>query len=549
MGYIHGGKVVAKALRAENVPFIFTLCGGHVMSIYDGCLDEGIRVIDVRHEQTAGHAADGWARVTGQPGVAGVTAGPGVTGAVTAVASAHRANVPMICIGGQGPRAFQDMGSLQDMNHVELMRPITKWSVSVPSANRLAEYVATAFRKATTNVPGPVFLEMPIDLLFEQVDEEQVVFPRQYRTEAGIAGDPRAIEKAFELLRKAEHPLAIVGSQYWFSKNREAYGKFVDTFQMPIYVNGAARGSLPPGHPHFFQQTRKDALKGADVVLIFGTPLDFRLGYGRPSHINASAKLIHVDLDGGELGRNRACEVGIIGDTGVVMSQLTELAESEGFQSSRYQPWVSTLRTLENDKWEKMQPQMNSDADPIDPLRACKEIDSVVDDDTFIIGDGGDFVGTAAYTVRPRKPGHWLDPGPLGTLGVGPGYAMAAKLAHPKSKGFILYGDGAFGLHAMEFEAMVRQKINVIGIIGNDAAWMQIRRGQEQLYGTERSVASALSHTRYDRVVEALGGHGEYVEKARDIRPALERAIASGKPALVNIKLGRSDFRKDSVSV
>lgn len=549
MGYIHGGKVVAKALRAENVPFIFTLCGGHVMSIYDGCLDEGIRVIDVRHEQTAGHAADGWARVTGQPGVAMVTAGPGLTDAVTAVASAHRANVPMICIGGQGPRAFQDMGSLQDMNHVELMRPITKWSVSVPSANRLAEYVATAFRKATTNVPGPVFLEMPIDLLFEQVDEEQVVFPRQYRTEAGIAGDPRAIEKAFELLRKAEHPLAIVGSQYWFSKNREAYGKFVDTFQMPIYVNGAARGSLPPGHPHFFQQTRKDALKGADVVLIFGTPLDFRLGYGRPSHINASAKLIHVDLDGGELGRNRACEVGIIGDTGVVMSQLTELAESEGFQSSRYQPWVSTLRTLENDKWEKMQPQMNSDADPIDPLRACKEIDSVVDDDTFIIGDGGDFVGTAAYTVRPRKPGHWLDPGPLGTLGVGPGYAMAAKLANPKSKVFILYGDGAFGLHAMEFEAMVRQKINVIGIIGNDAAWMQIRRGQEQLYGTERSVASALSHTRYDRVVEALGGHGEYVEKARDIRPALERAIASGKPALVNIKLGRSDFRKDSVSV
>ncbi|MBK7728578.1 MAG: acetolactate synthase [Gammaproteobacteria bacterium] len=549
MGYIHGGKVVAKALRAENVPFIFTLCGGHVMSIYDGCLDEGIRVIDVRHEQTAGHAADGWARVTGQPGVAVVTAGPGLTDAVTAVASAHRANVPMICIGSQGPRAFQDMGSLQDMNHVELMRPITKWSVSVPSANRLAEYVATAFRKATTNVPGPVFLEMPIDLLFEQVDEEQVVFPRQYRTEAGIAGDPRAIEKAFELLRKAEHPLAIVGSQYWFSKNREAYGKFVDTFQMPIYVNGAARGSLPPGHPHFFQQTRKDALKGADVVLIFGTPLDFRLGYGRPSHINASAKLIHVDLDGGELGRNRACEVGIIGDTGVVMSQLTELAESEGFQSSRYQPWVSTLRTLENDKWEKMQPQMNSDADPIDPLRACKEIDSVVDDDTFIIGDGGDFVGTAAYTVRPRKPGHWLDPGPLGTLGVGPGYAMAAKLANPKSKVFILYGDGAFGLHAMEFEAMVRQKINVIGIIGNDAAWMQIRRGQEQLYGTERSVASALSHTRYDRVVEALGGHGEYVEKARDIRPALERAIASGKPALVNIKLGRSDFRKDSVSV
>ncbi|MGH7819040.1 MAG: thiamine pyrophosphate-binding protein, partial [Candidatus Binatia bacterium] len=204
MGYIHGGKVVARALRAENVPFIFTLCGGHVMSIYDGCLDEGIGVIDVRHEQTAGHAADGWARVTGNPGVAIVTAGPGLTDAVTAVASAHRASVPMIIIGGQGPRIYQDMGSLQDMNHVELMRPITKWSVSVPDARRLAEYVATAFRKATTNVPGPVFLEMPLDLLFEQVEEEKAVFPTKYRTQAGIAGDPRAIEQAFGLLRTSE---------------------------------------------------------------------------------------------------------------------------------------------------------------------------------------------------------------------------------------------------------------------------------------------------------------------------------------------------------
>lgn len=549
MGYVHGGKIVARALRAENVPFIFTLCGGHVMSIYDGCLDEGIGVIDVRHEQTAGHAADGWARVTGQPGVAVVTAGPGLTDAVTAVASAHRANVPMILIGGQGPRVYADMGSLQDMNHVELMRSITKWSVSVPEARRLGEYVATAFRKATTNVPGPVFLEMPLDLLFEQVDEDQAIFPVQYRTDAGIAGDPRALERAFALLRTAEHPMAIVGSQLWWSRNREAFPRFVEKFALPIYVNGAARGSLPPNHPYFFQQTRKDALKGADVVLIFGTPLDFRLGYGRESHIHPAAKIIQVDLDGGEPGRNRACEVGIIGDTGIVMAQLTDLAESEGLEPGLYQAWLRELRRRETEKWEKMQPSLNSDAEPIDPLRACKEIDAVVDDDSILIGDGGDFVATASYTVRPRKPGHWLDPGPLGTLGVGPGYAMAAKLARPQSRVFILYGDGSFGLHGMEFEAMVRQKINVIGIVGNDAAWMQIRRGQEQVYGVERSVASALSLARYDRVVEALGGHGEFVEKPKDLRPALERAIASGKPALVNIKIGRSDFRKDAISV
>jgi acetolactate synthase-1/2/3 large subunit len=441
------------------------------------------------------------------------------------------------------------MGSLQDMNHVDLMRPITKWSVSVPAARRLAEYVAIAFRKATTNVPGPVFLEMPLDLLFDNVDEADAVFPKQYRTEAGIAGDPRAVEQAFALLQSAERPMAIVGSQYWWSRRREAYEPFVDTFGIPIYVNGAARGSLPPGHPYFFQQTRKEALKNADVVLIFGTPLDFRIGYGRESHINPQAKLIQVDLDGNEPGRNRACEVGIIGDTGVVMEQLTTLAREGRLQNSVYRPWVQDLRRRESEKWEKMQPAMNSDAAPIDPLRACKEIDALVDDDTIIIGDGGDFVGTAAYTVRPRKPGHWLDPGPLGTLGVGPGYAMAAKLARPKSNVIILYGDGAFGLHGMEFEAMARQKINVVGIVGNDAAWMQIRRGQEQLYGAERAVASSLTLARYDRVVEALGGHGEYVEQPQDLRPAIERALGAGKPALVNIKIARSDFRKDAISV
>jgi acetolactate synthase-1/2/3 large subunit len=435
------------------------------------------------------------------------------------------------------------------MNHLDLMRPITKWAASVPEARRLPEYVAAAFRKATTNVPGPVFLEMPLDLLFDQVEEERIVFPTQYRTDAGLAGDPRAVERAFRLLRAAERPVALVGSQLWWSKRRDAYERFVDTFGIPIYVNGAARGSLPPDHPYFFQQTRKEALRGADVVLIFGTPLDFRLGYGRESHIHPQAKLIHVDLDGAELGRNRACEVGIVGDTGIVMAQLVDLADAEGFRKDLFRGWVAELRRREIEKWERLQPAMNSDAEPVDPLRLCKEIDSVIDDDTILVGDGGDFVGTAAYTVRPRKPGHWLDPGPLGTLGVGPGYGMAAKLARPNSHVVILYGDGSFGLHGMEFEALVRQKIPVVGVVANDGAWMQIRRSQEQLYGADRAVATALSHARYDRVVEALGGHGEYVERPGDVRPALERALSAGKPALVNVKIGRSDFRKDAISV
>jgi acetolactate synthase I/II/III large subunit len=546
---MHGGRVVARALRRAGVSHIFTLSGGHIMSIYDGCLDEGIAVVDVRHEQSAAHAADGWARVTGQPGVAVVTAGPGLTDAVTGVATAWRANIPMVVIGGQAPRLFQDMGGLQDMAHVDLMRPITKWAVAVPSARRLGEYVQTAFRVATTNVPGPVFLEMPLDFLFDQVEESDIVEYDRSRTEAGVGADPRYVERAFELLRGAERPVCLVGSQLFWSRRREAYPEFVRTFGMPVYVNGQARGSLSPDDPHWFLQTRKDALKRADVVLIFGTPLDFRIGYGRDSHINGAAKLIHVDLDGRELGKNRGCDVGIIGDTGLVMEGLTTLARESRFTPQLSRGWLGELRALEKQKWEKLAPELTSDEAPLNPLRVCAEVDRFVNDQTIVIGDGGDFVGSAANVIRPRGFGHWLDAGPLGTLGAGPGYAMAAKLASPRSDVIIMYGDGAFGLNMMEFEACVRQKINIVGVIGNDAAWTQILRGQVQMYGPDRTPAGRLAPSRYDKMVEALGGHGEWVERPADLRPALERALGAGKPAVVNVRIGASDFRKNAISV
>jgi len=549
MAQIHGGRVVAKAFRAEDVRYVFTLCGGHVMPIYDGCLDEGIGVIDVRHEQTAAHAADGWARVTGRPGVAIVTAGPGLTDAVTGVASAHRANIPMLIIGGQGPRAFADMGSLQDMNHVELMRPITKWSVAVPEGRRLAEYVSMAFRIATTGLPGPVFLEMPIDQLFQSYEESEVQFPAKYRTQAAPGGDPAYIDQAVALLEGAERPVALVGSQLRWSPRRDAYLDFVETFGMPIYVNGMGRGSLRPDNPFFFSHTRKDALKQADVVLVFGTPLDFRLGYGRETHFNPGARLIQVDLDGAEIGRNRAIECGIVGDTGLVMEQLAKTARSRGLRADRLRSWVDSLREKERAKIEGTRPERESDTVPINPLRACQEIANAFGPDVTYVGDGGDFVATAASVLPIFEQGQWLDPGPLGTLGVGPGYAMAAKLAKPDKPVVIVYGDGSFGLHGLEFEAMVRQKINVIGIIGNDAAWQQIRRGQIQIYGAERAVATGLSFTHYEKVVEALGGHGEYVDRPEEIGPAIQRTVASGKPGLVNIRIGSSEFRKDAISI
>ncbi len=522
---IHGGRVVARALKREGVPYVFTLCGGHVMSIYDGCLDEGIGIVDVRHEQSAAHAADGWARVTGQPGVAIVTAGPGLTDAVTGVATAWRANIPMVVIGGQAPRFFQDMGGLQDMAHVDLMKPITKWAVSVPHARRLGEYVASAFRVATTNVPGPVFLEMPLDLLFDNLEESEVVVPERSRTEAGVAPDPRYVERAFDLLRGAQRPVCLVGSQLFWSRRREAYPEFVRTFGMPVYVNGQARGSLDPEDPHWFLQTRKDALKRADVVLIFGTPLDFRIGYGRSSHINEAAKLIHVDLDGRELGRNRGCDVGIIGDTGLVMEALTGFARAARWKPELSHGWLGELRGLEKRKWAALAPELTSDETPVNPLRLCAEVDRLLTPDTIVIGDGGDFVGSAANVLRPRGFGHWLDAGPLGTLGAGPGYAMAAKLASPKSDVIIMYGDGAFGLRT------------------------QILRGQVQMYGPDRTPACKLAPSRYDLMIEALGGHGEWVERPEQIRPALERALGAGEPALVNVRIGTSDFRKDAISV
>jgi thiamine pyrophosphate-dependent acetolactate synthase large subunit-like protein len=541
---IHGGKIVAQALRKEGVEALFTLCGGHIQSIYDGCLDEGIRVVDVRHEQTAGHAADGWARVTGTPGVAAVTAGPGVTDAVTAVANARRAGVPMILIGGQGPRLLQDMGSLQDMNHVELLRPIAKWSVSVPETRRLAEYVAAAFRVATTGVPGPVFLEMPLDVLMAFESETNVVMPTGYRTDSRPAGDPGAIERAAQLLARAERPVLVVGGQIRWSREREALAELLARCPMPTFLNGMARGALAPDHPCLFGRVRSWALPRADVVALFGTPFDFRLNYGRAPVWQDATQIIQVDLDGAEIGKNRGAEVGIVGDTGLVLQQLARACPSRPTG-----PWLAEVRAEEDRKRGKMRGEMESAASPVNPLRLCAELDRFIEDDTIVVGDGGDFVATAAYVLRIRPPGIWMDPGPLGTLGVGPGYAMAARIARPGARVVIVYGDGSFGLHGLEWEAMVRQKLPVVGVIGNDAAWMQIRRGQVEMYGEERAVATGLDYTRYDRVVEAVGGHGEYVESADQVRPALERAFGAGRPALVNVKIGRSDFRKGAISV
>ena len=554
MGYVHGGRLVAQALKRHGTTHLFTLCGGHIQAIYDGCLDEEIRVVDVRHEQTAGHAADGYARVTGRPGVCAVTAGPGVTDVVTAVANAQRAGIPMICIGGAGPKQLQDMGSLQDMDSVTLMRPITKWSVQVPETRRIGEYIDAAFRIAQAGVPGPVFLEMPLDLLMNGNDDADLPATRPFLETPRPAGDPRSIAKAAELLKNAQRPCFLVGSQLRWSPLRgdgESPGivqRAADAFAVPFYLNGMARGALPADHPSLFSRSRRFSLAQADVVFVFGTPFDFRVEYGRTPTWADGVKIVQVDLEGAELGRNRSIEIGIHGDSGLVLEQLVAAAGKKGAPE-----WLAAVRADEAKRRAKMAGEMEASESPPNPLRVCAELGKRLKKNDIVIGDGGDFVATAAYVLKMQWPQLWMDPGPLGTLGVGPGYAMAAKLARPDANVVLVYGDGSFGLHALEFEAMARQNIPVIAVIGNDAGWTQIRRGQVEIYGEPRAIATALEYTRYEKVVEACGGFGAWVENVDELGPALDAAFAhaskTNKPACVNVKIAKSDFRKGAISV
>lgn len=537
MAALSGGKLVAKALAAEGTRTIFTLCGAHVMDIYSGCIDEGIRIIDVRHEQAAAHAADAWTRLTGFPGVAVVTAGPGVTDAVTGVANAFRAQVPMLVIGGQAPIRNALKGGLQEMNCVDLMKPITKFSGTVFDTARIPEMIGIALREAYNGRPGPSFLEIPQDVLDREVEERDVHFPLHSRSRGRITGDRKLVARAAELLGGAQRPAVLAGTQVWSCRAAAQLQSFVERSGIPTYLNGAARGCLPPDSPHAFSRTRKHALSRADVVLVIGTPLDFRLQYG--SRIAPEARIIQVDLDYAELCHNREVEVPIQADAGAVLEELEGAFSTAG----RCQTWLNELRAMEIELADRERGFLESDAVPIHPLRLAREIDAFLRDDSILIADGGDVVTMAAGVLRARGPGQWLDPGPLGTLGVGTPFAIAAKAAMPDKDVVVLFGDGAFGLTGFDYDTLVRFDLPVVGIVANNAAWNQVRYVQLQKYGTARgNAANQLSPLRYDRIVEAMGGHGECVTQPAAIRPALDRARASGKPACVNVIVDRDTF-------
>ncbi len=536
---VHGGKLAARALKQAGVDCIFTLSGGHIMPIYDGALDEGIRIVDVRHEQAAVHAADAYSRLNpGKLGCAVLTAGPGVTDGVTGVANAWRANSPILVIGGQGPFNNLRRGSLQEMDHVGVMRPITKWADACYDTTRIPEYIEIAVRNAVSGIPGPSFLEIPMDILMGQAEFDQVWFPTMRTTPPTMIPDRKDLLAALQLLQAAERPIMMAGTGVKWSQGGDALRRFVQETRLPAFTNGMGRGQLRFDDPQFFNRVRKEAMTRCDVFVLAGSPLDFRLRFGQS--IPADAKIIQLDMDNTLIGQNRSPDAAIVGNLGSAFDQMLQSMKEESIQLD-FTAWRDELRVRENEIEAGFATQINSDEVPIDPLRMCREIRDFIDEETILIGDGGDIVAQAAKVIPVMKENCWMDPGPLGTLGVGMPFALAAKVSFPDKKVLIVYGDGSFGLNGFEFDTAIRFNLPIVGIMGNDAAWGQMLRPQVGIYGKDRVVATHLNYTRYDKIVEAMGGHGEYCERPEEIRPALERAFASGKPALINVKIRKDE--------
>jgi acetolactate synthase-1/2/3 large subunit len=539
---ISGGHLVARALKNEGVDTIFTLCGGHIIDIYDGCVDEGIRIIDVRHEQVAAHAADGYARQTGKLGCVVTTAGPGCTNAVTGIATAFRSESPVLHIGGQGALMQHKMGSLQDLPHVDIMSPITKFAATVPSTERVADMISMAAREAFNGAPGPVYLEIPRDVLDREIDISKAVIPQPgaYRASTKSIGDPRDIEKLADILVNAERPAILYGQQVWTGRGHKEAIALLRELDIPGYFNGASRGLLPPGDPHHFDRTRTQAFASADVLVIVGTPFDFRMGYGK--RISKDLTLVQIDMDYRTVGKNRDISLGLVGDPGAILGAVAKAASGRIKADKRQlrQQWLKKLSDGETAATEKLMPLFKSDSVPIHPYRVAYELNEFLRDDTIYIGDGGDVVTISAQAVRPRGPGQWMDPGALGSLGVGTGFAIAAGLANPAKEVLVYYGDGSFGMTAFDMETANRFGVPYLAVIGNNSAMNQIRYGQLAKYGEQRgSVGNLLGDVPFGKFAEMLGGYGEEVRDPAQIAPALQRARESvrklRRSAVVNI--------------
>jgi acetolactate synthase-1/2/3 large subunit len=578
---INSGDTIAEVLRKQGVNFIFTLCGGHISPLLVGAKKNGIRVVDVRDEVNAVFAADAVARLTGNPGVAAVTAGPGVTNTITALKNAQMAQSPVILLGGAAPTVLKNRGALQDIDQLSLVKSIAKLSVTLRRNCDIIPVMKRAFQVCQSGVPGPVFIECPIDLLYSEelvrewygkkpdadqkpglksrlleyylqrhVDqmfecEFEEMAPGQYSVKSPDL-DLELVSKAAVMIGTSEKPAMIVGSQAMLQAvEAQRLAEAVTSLGIPVYLTGMARGLMGKSHPLLMRHHRKEALKQADLVLVAGMPFDFRLNYGRA--IGGRARVISVNRRKSDLTMNRRPDLGVASDPFLF---LCALPEALGSQKGLWNSWVSNLRSNDDGREKEIHDMANEKTEYLNPVFLLSKMDDVIDDQSIIVADGGDFVATASYTLRPRGPLSWLDPGVFGTLGVGAGFSLGSKLCHPEKEIWLIYGDGAAGYTLQEFDTFVRHELPVIAVVGNDAGWTQIARDQIPLFNDD--VATQLRYTDYHIVAEGFGGKGFLLDSPNDIDDVFKQAkdtARSGTPVLINARIGKTDFRKGSISM
>jgi acetolactate synthase-1/2/3 large subunit len=578
---MNGGDRIASVLVEQGVRFLFTLCGGHISPILVGAKQRGLRVVDVRHEVDAVFAADAVFRLTGVPGVAAVTAGPGVTNTITAVKNAQLAQSAVVLLGGAAATLLKGRGALQDIDQLALIQPHVKLAGTAKAVRELVPMLNRAFEVARSGVPGPVFLECPVDLLYDEAlvrewygasskgggiaglglrlylerharqlfagaDKHQAAAPKPVPAPAPDRGDVR---KAAARLRKAKKPVLVLGSQALLtSSSQEAAAELaraVDSIGAPVYLAGGARGLLGAGHSLQLRHKRKEALREADLVLLAGIPCDFRLDYGRQIH--RKAVFVSVNRSEEDLRQNRKPDLAVHADPGLLLRGLA--AELSG-GGRRWADWLEALKDRDAERERGIDTQAAVAGERVNPIHLCREIDRALAPESVIVADGGDFVATAAYTVSPRRPLSWLDPGVFGTLGVGGGFALGAKLCRPEADVWILFGDGSAAYSLAEFDTFARHGLPVIAVVGNDAGWTQIAR--EQIEVLKDDVGTVLARTDYHGVAEGYGGKGLLLAGREDVPGVLAEAVRlarAGHPVLVNAHLDKTEFRKGSISM
>ncbi len=527
MGTLRGEEIIARCFQQEGVDTFFFMMGGPTSGTAEACLKLGMQGIYVRHEQAAAMMAHAYARVTGKPGICIAPMGPGVANLVTGLANAWADASPIIAIGGSAPMRGWTLDTFQEMDQVPMMRPIVKSAYRIDLGYRIPEYISIAFREALDGKRGPVYLDLPGDILAGKVDEERINWvPPGYRTEARPAGDPALIRQAVEVLAEARKPLILTGSGVLWSGAEAALQEFVDTTGIPFFTTPQGRGVIAEDHPRSFPAARSTAFREADAVLVIGARANSMLSFLRAPRFSPTAKFINVNLDGREIGHNRAADVGIIGDARLVLQQLT--AEAKGrFNPREETPWVAQLGAKHRSNLERSAPLLHSDNVPIHPLRLCNEVKEVISRDTILVTDGHEILNFARQSIPIYGARCSLNAGPHGCMGIGIPFGIGAKAAAPDKPVVVLSGDGAFGWNGMEMYTAIRHKLNIVVVVSNNAGFTSRQTGG--------NVGRELGYQRYDKLVEALGGYGEFVEKPADIRPAIERAMKAGKPALVNV--------------